>query len=123
MRLEPFFGAVGIFSVVRVSRRASRAGHVCFVLAPSLSLLYVPILPSRLKQTIYSQLIVLSFAVNKTLDFMWCYGDANGGGKIGELRIKPSSILWKAKGARRYHSIPLDDFADWIRANGKEVDK
>ena len=49
--------------------------------------------------------------------------DANGGGKIGELRIKPSSILWKEKGAHKYRSASLDDFAAWIHRNGNEVDK
>jgi hypothetical protein len=49
--------------------------------------------------------------------------DANGAGKIGELRIKPSSILWKSKGSHKYHSKSLDDFVAWIQANGNEVDK
>jgi len=35
--------------------------------------------------------------------------------KVGELRIKPSSILWKPKGARKYFSVSLDDFATWMR--------
>ena len=49
--------------------------------------------------------------------------DANGGGKIGELRLKPSSILWKSKGKQQYRSIPLDDFILWIEEKGKLVAK
>ena len=49
--------------------------------------------------------------------------DANGGGKIGELRVKPSSILWKSKGQQDYRSVPLDDFIKWIESEGKLVSK
>lgn len=37
------------------------------------------------------------------------------GKKIGELRVKPSSILWKPKGAHKYFSVTLDDFAAWMK--------
>ncbi len=47
----------------------------------------------------------------------------DGGGKIGELRVKPSSILWKSKGQQDYRSISLDDFIKWIEAEGKLVSK
>ena len=33
---------------------------------------------------------------------------------VGTLRIKPSSILWKPKGAQKFLSVPLDKFAEWI---------
>ena len=36
------------------------------------------------------------------------------GKKIGELRIKPSTILWKPKGARKYSSVSLEEFAGWM---------
>jgi len=49
--------------------------------------------------------------------------DANGRGKIGELRVKPSSILWKSKGQHQYKSVRLDDFIAWIEENGKSVGK
>jgi hypothetical protein len=49
--------------------------------------------------------------------------DKNTGQKIGELRIKPSSILWKGRGARQYQSVTLDAFIAWITANGKAADK
>jgi len=44
-------------------------------------------------------------------------------GIIGVLRVKPSSILWKPKGAHQFLSVPLDAFREWIKANGKPVDK
>jgi len=43
--------------------------------------------------------------------------------KIGELRVKPSSILWKPKGSHKYHSVSLGDFIAWITANGALVAK
>lgn len=49
--------------------------------------------------------------------------DAKTWEKIGELRVKPSSILWKAKGAHKYHSVPLSDFITWVQQNGSLVDK
>jgi hypothetical protein len=48
-------------------------------------------------------------------------GEANGSGKVGELRLKPSSILWKPKGKQKYFSISIDQFAVWIEANGNQV--
>lgn len=36
------------------------------------------------------------------------------GSVVGKIRIKPSSILWKPKNARKYFSIKLEIFTDWI---------
>jgi hypothetical protein len=36
-------------------------------------------------------------------------------GKFGELRIKPSTIMWKAKNAQTYRGIDIEKFADWIK--------
>lgn len=47
--------------------------------------------------------------------------NADGKGKIGELRIKPSSILWKSKGQQKYRAVPLDDFIKWIEEIGKQA--
>ena len=33
---------------------------------------------------------------------------------IGTIRVKPSSILWKPKGAQKYFSVSLDSFTVWI---------
>ena len=38
----------------------------------------------------------------------------NENGVVGKLRIKPSSILWKPKGAQKYFSVSLDKFAAWV---------
>jgi hypothetical protein len=48
-------------------------------------------------------------------------GESPSGGKIGEIRIKPSSLLWKPKGQQKYYSASLDDFAEWIVKFGKQV--
>jgi hypothetical protein len=50
-------------------------------------------------------------------------GAADEGGKVGELRIKPSSILWKPKNGRKYFSVSLEVFAQWIEKEGKSVDR
>ncbi len=35
---------------------------------------------------------------------------------IGTIRIKPSRVLWKPRAARKFYSVNLTDFADWITA-------
>jgi hypothetical protein len=50
-------------------------------------------------------------------------GDAINGSKIGELRVKPSSILWKGKSEHQYHSVSLAAFVKWITKNGTQVKK
>jgi hypothetical protein len=36
--------------------------------------------------------------------------------KIGDIRIKPSAVLWKSgnKGAYLFYSASMDDFIEWI---------
>ena len=41
-------------------------------------------------------------------------GEAETGAKVGEIRVKPSSILWKPKGAQKWHSATLEDFSTWM---------
>jgi len=36
------------------------------------------------------------------------------GNKIGVIRIKPSTVLWKSSGEHKFYSIPLDTFVGWI---------
>ena len=36
------------------------------------------------------------------------------GGVVGTIRVKPSSILWKPKNQRKYYSVQLGKFAEWI---------
>jgi hypothetical protein len=34
--------------------------------------------------------------------------------KVGTLRVKPTSVLWKPAHARKFFNVSLDRFADWI---------
>lgn len=41
----------------------------------------------------------------------------NGSGqKIGKIRVKPVSVLWKPANAPKFYSVPLEKFAEWIMA-------
>lgn len=33
---------------------------------------------------------------------------------VGTIRLKPSGVLWKPKGAGKFYSIPLTKFIGWI---------
>jgi hypothetical protein len=46
-----------------------------------------------------------------------------GGNKVGEVRVKPSGVLWKPKHSRSWFGIDLKTFAAYMEANGKEQDK
>jgi hypothetical protein len=50
------------------------------------------------------------------------FADADTGNKVGTLQVKPSSILWKAKGAHQFYSVSFDDFREWMK-NKKLVAK
>jgi len=47
--------------------------------------------------------------------------DAESKKKIGTLRVKPSSILWKPVNERKFLKVSLDKFAAWIARKGKSV--
>lgn len=49
--------------------------------------------------------------------------EAGNGSVIGELRVKPSSLLWKSKGEHQYRSVGLGEFVDWIKHAGKPASK
>lgn len=36
------------------------------------------------------------------------------GTRIGVIRIKPSSVLWKPSGVQQFYRVTLDEFIDWI---------
>ena len=36
------------------------------------------------------------------------------GSKIGVIRIKPSTVLWKPSWEQKFYSISLDSFVEWI---------
>lgn len=33
---------------------------------------------------------------------------------IGDMRIKPGTVLWRKVGSHKYYSVSLDTFAQWI---------
>lgn len=33
---------------------------------------------------------------------------------VGRIRIKPSNVLWKKKGAGKFWNVSLDEFINWI---------
>jgi len=37
------------------------------------------------------------------------------GNKIGDIRIKPSTVLWKPSGDHLFYSVTLDTFVQWIK--------
>jgi hypothetical protein len=38
----------------------------------------------------------------------------HGGGTVGVIRIKPSSVLWKPSGEHQFYCVPLGSFTRWI---------
>ena len=44
-------------------------------------------------------------------------------GKVGTVRIKPSGILWKAKGKHKWIGVTVEQFAAFAEENGKEQEK
>jgi hypothetical protein len=37
-----------------------------------------------------------------------------GGGTVGVIRVKPSSVLWKPVGDHQFYCVPLERFSRWI---------
>ncbi|MBI5894048.1 MAG: hypothetical protein HZB79_10480 [Deltaproteobacteria bacterium] len=44
--------------------------------------------------------------------------DGNGN-KVGEIRVKPSGILWSPKGAHKWHGVDINTFAQFMQDSGK----
>jgi hypothetical protein len=40
----------------------------------------------------------------------------SSGQKIGTIRVKPVSVLWKPANAPKFYSVSLEKFAEWIMA-------
>lgn len=38
--------------------------------------------------------------------------------KVGEIRVKPSGILWAPKGSKRWYRVDLKKFAEFMEQNG-----
>ncbi len=47
----------------------------------------------------------------------------NENGMVGTIRIKPSSVLWKPKGAQKFFSVPLSRFTEWIQGQDAKASK
>lgn len=56
-----------------------------------------------------------SFTPRKFEDFEIL--DQNGA-KVGEIRIKPSGILWAPKGSHKWFRVDLEAFADFMTQKG-----
>ncbi len=63
---------------------------------------------------------VNQFACRKFEDFEILDGDSH---KIGEIRVKPSGILWAPKSAHKWFGVDLRRFANFMEENGKEQKK
>ena len=63
---------------------------------------------------------VNTFAPRKFEDFEIINGSK---GKIGEIRVKASGILWAPKGAHAWLGVDLDKFAKFMEQNGKAKKK
>jgi len=47
----------------------------------------------------------------------------DSGEVVGNVRVKPSGILWAPKGSHSWYGVSLDDFAKFALANGKKQKK
>ena len=36
---------------------------------------------------------------------------------LGSLKIKPSTLLWKAAGSKKYRTVSIEKFAEWVADN------
>jgi hypothetical protein len=53
-------------------------------------------------------------------------GNAETGAAVGTLRVKPSTVLWKPKGAKGktpWFSVDLDELTEWIKAKKYRVSR
>lgn len=48
------------------------------------------------------------------LDFSMANGEP-----VGSLKIKPSTLLWKRHGAKKYRSIPIERFDEWMQEKAR----
>jgi hypothetical protein len=45
------------------------------------------------------------------------------GSKVGDIRIKPSGVLWSRSGAHTWKRVNLEEFAAFMETNGKDQRK
>lgn len=61
------------------------------------------------------------FASRKFEDFEILDGKTNS--KIGQIRVKPSGVLWAPKSAHKWFGVNLKTFANFMERNGREQKK
>jgi len=49
--------------------------------------------------------------------------DGDSGNKVGEIRIKPSGVLWAPTGSHKWFRVDLETFAAYMEKEGTEQDK
>lgn len=42
---------------------------------------------------------------------------------VGHVRVKPSGVLWAPAKSKDWYGISLDEFADYMKTNGKRQKK
>lgn len=42
---------------------------------------------------------------------------------VGTIRVKPSGVLWAAKGSKAWKGVDLETFAEFMQKNGKKQGK
>lgn len=47
----------------------------------------------------------------------------DGGSVFGKLRVRPSGLLWKARGAYTWRRVSIEDFAAYAKRNGTDADR
>lgn len=60
------------------------------------------------------------FASQKYVDHAIVDGE---GKKVGDIRVKPSGILWSKKGAHGWKRVTLEEFAAFMEQHGADQDK
>jgi hypothetical protein len=53
-----------------------------------------------------------TFRVQKAADFTILQGNA----VFGHIRVKPSNLLWKGKGDRKWFNVKIEKFQKWVTA-------
>lgn len=43
--------------------------------------------------------------------------------KVGDVRVKPSGVLWSPSGSHRWYRVTLAQFAQWMEQNGTKQNK
>lgn len=58
-----------------------------------------------------------SFKLPESQDFTIV--DADDGGIVGHIRVKPSGVLWADKSGHKWHRLSIKEFSDLAKKYGK----